>query len=84
MQHARGPQDTIEKVSFHLDRIDDCEIDDADAMLFDDPRDPCCALSLVVMGSVALLRSDGRVAKLGRDDAIGEIEVLPERAQSFE
>ena len=59
---------------------------DAEALLCDAPRDPCAALSMIVLGQVELLSCGPSgeapaVEKLGRGGVIGEIECLPSREQ---
>ena len=87
---ARSPQRLAQLWPFFGMSLGDLEaigdavepmIFDAETSLFDAPRDPCAALSLIVFGTIGVITSSNGeptgFQKLGRGDAFGENAVLP-------
>jgi hypothetical protein len=92
LAYMRSPKRLQQLWPFHgmgsaeLDAIGDCMepgIYDEQAKLFENPKDPCAALSMIVIGGVSALPASasgepcGHIMKLGRDSVVGELEVLP-------
>ena len=89
LRRMRSPQKLCQQWFFHgapydaLDKVGaafEPAVYNKDAVLCDSPRDPCATMSLVVLGSVSVIRGSDDVQiseRIGQGAVIGATEMLP-------